>query len=100
RLAVEADVARIRPVHAGDEIEERRLPRAVRPDDAHDLALVDMDVELLDALQAAKALRDSVQLEERGSHQTISTREVPSSPCGRAFINTIRITPIRMSRVM
>ena len=34
------------------------------------------------------------------AHQTISTRAWPSSPWGRAFISTIRITPIMIRRVM
>ncbi len=47
--ALEHDVALDRLVDAGDEVEERRLAGAVRPDHAHDLALVDMQVEAVDA---------------------------------------------------
>jgi hypothetical protein len=96
RLVLEEDVAVVRPVHAGDEVEERRLAGAVRADDADDLTLGDVQVEILDHGEPAEALRDVPQLE----HQTISTRDVPSSPCGRAFMRTMRMTPIRMSRVM
>jgi hypothetical protein len=39
---VENDVARIRAVNAGDQVEDRGLAGPVRTDDAHDLALVDM----------------------------------------------------------
>ena len=99
RLALEPDVAGVGLVDAGDEVEERRLAGAVRPDHADDLALVDVQVELVDAREPAEALRDALELEQR-RHQTISTRDVPSSPCGRAFISTIRITPMRISRVM
>ena len=43
----------------------------------------------------------AAQVEEaRLGHQAISTRLAPTSPCGRAFISTIRITPIMISRVM
>ena len=45
-LAVERDVALVRPVDAGDQVEERRLAGAVRPDHADDLALVDVQVEV------------------------------------------------------
>src|SRR6185312_13104091 len=98
-LALEPDVARVGLVHAGHEIEERRLARAVRPDHADDLPLVDVQVEPVDAHEPTEALRDAVELEQR-RHQTISTRAEPNSPCGRAFMSTMRMTPIRMSRVM
>ena len=62
--------------------------------------LVDVQVELVDAREPAEAHRDALQLEQALGHQAISTRRAPTSPCGRTFISTIRITPIRISRVM
>ena len=96
--ALEQHLALVGPVDTGDQVEQRRLARAVRPDHADDLALVDVQVEVGDHVQAAERLRDSLELEQR-RHQTISTRVVPSRPCGRAFINTIRIAPISSRRV-
>ena len=99
-LAGEADVARVRRVHAGHQVEERRLAGAVRADHAEDLVLVDVQVELVDAREPAEAHRDALQLEQALGHQAISTRRAPTSPCGRTFMSTIRITPIRISLVM
>ena len=89
----------VRRVDAGDEVEERRLAGAVRPDHAHDLALVDVQVELVDAREPAEALRDACSSSSRSAIRRSPPARVPSSPCGRAFISTIRITPIRISRV-
>ena len=71
---------RVRRVDAGDEVEERRLAGAVRADHADDLALVDVQVELVDAREPAEALRDALQLEQPLGHQTISTRARAEQP--------------------
>ena len=63
--ALEQDVALVGLVDAGDQVEERRLAGAVRADHADDLALVDVQVELGDDLQAAERERDAAQLEQR-----------------------------------
>ena len=97
-LAREDDVALRRLVDAGDEVEERRLAGAVRADHADDLALVDVEVEPGDDLQAAERHRHLPELQEllRGRHQTISTRFSPSRPCGRATIIATRSAPSTM----
>src|SRR6185437_13318404 len=92
RLPLEANVPGVGLVDARHEVEQRRLARAVRPDHADDLALVDVQVEPVDAREAAEVLRHALDLEQPG-HQTISTRALPSNPCGRAFMSTMRITP-------
>ena len=95
----------IRPVDAGDQVEERRLARAVRADHADDLALVDVQVEPVDHLQAAERLRDPLQLQELGTGRfgyaghTISTLDVPSSPCGRQLMSVISRAPRSRIRV-
>ena len=94
--AVERDVALVGPVDAGDQVEERRLAGAVRADHRDDLALVDVQVEPVDDLQAAERERDALQLQKR--HQTISTRRSPSRPFGRRIISAIRIRPSTMYR--
>src|SRR5207253_10475657 len=96
RLAVEENVSRSRPVDAGDEVEERRLAGAVRTDHAHDLALVDVQVEIGDDVQAPEVHRQLLQLQQA---HTISTLAVPSSPCGRMFISPISSAPNSTSRV-
>ena len=100
RGPVEEDLAAVGAVDAGDQVEERRLAGAVRADHADDLALVDVQVEPVDHLQAAEGLRDPLQLEDaEAAAQTISTLEVPSSPCGRQLISTIRSAPRSRIRV-
>ena len=51
-------------VDARDEVEQRRLAGAVRADHADDLALVDVQVEVVDHLEAAERHRDALQLEQ------------------------------------
>ena len=69
-------------VDAGDQVEERRLAGAVRPDHADDLALVDVQVEVVDHLQAAERHRDPRQLEQPA--HTISTLDVRAAPAAAA----------------
>ena len=68
RPPLEQDLARVGAVDAGDQVEERRLARAVRPDHADDLALVHMEVELRDDAEAAEGERDRTQLQEFARH--------------------------------
>src|SRR5207249_3458283 len=58
RAAVQPDVARVRPGEAGDDVEEGRLPRAVRPDDADDLPRRHREADVGVGHDAAEALRD------------------------------------------
>ena len=98
RLPLEDDLAAVRRVDAGDQVEERRLAGAVRPDDADDLTFVHDEVEAVDAGQAAERLGQARHLEQRLWHQTISTRCFPNKPCGRTAISATSIAPIRMNR--
>src|SRR4029079_8403210 len=98
-LTREPDVALGRLVDAGDEVEQRRLARAVRPDHAHDLALVDVEVELRHARETAERHRDLLEFEQRCAGHTISTRRSPRSPAGRAIIVAMRISPSTTYRV-
>ena len=51
---VELDAARVAD-EAGDRVDERRLAGAVRPDQADELALLDVDVDVVDGAHAAEA---------------------------------------------
>src|SRR5215468_6026099 len=55
RLAGEPRGARVRREHAVQHVEERRLARAIRPDDPDDLALGDRETYLTHRLQATEA---------------------------------------------
>ena len=54
--ASKEDLSRRRLEKPGDEVEQRRLARAVRPDDAEDLPFPDVKVEPVDRVHAAEAL--------------------------------------------
>ena len=63
-LALEGDAARRRLIDARQHVEGRRLARAVRPDEADELAAVQMDVEIRDGLKAAEYFRDILGAQE------------------------------------
>ena len=56
--------ARGRLEKPGDEVEKRRLARAVRPDDAEDLSFPDAKVEPVDRVHAAEALLELTGLKQ------------------------------------
>ena len=61
----ETDRARRRRMDAGQDIEERRLARAVRADDADDLARIDIEIDGLQRVQAAEILAQPAHLQQR-----------------------------------
>ena len=63
-LTVEGDLAGVRPVEPGDQIEERGLAGAVRPDQACDLAALDAERDVIDGDDTAKAPRHVLEREE------------------------------------
>ena len=65
RLAVELDLALVDVVEPGDAVEERRLPGAVRSDDADDGSFVDLEVELVDREEPAEPLGDGSRATRR-----------------------------------
>ena len=76
-LAVDADLAAVDRLERVDAAQQRRLAAARRPDQAHDLVLVDVEVDALSTSFVAEPLVDVAELEE-GRH---CARIVPS---GRA----------------
>src|SRR5439155_6636130 len=74
-LTVEDHASPGRLVHAGDHVEERRLPGPVRPDQAHDAAGGDDEVDVVDSDQSAELLPEGDGLEERlGGHALLHRR--------------------------
>jgi hypothetical protein len=63
-LALEEDVARVDRVDAGDAFDEGRLAGAVVADESHDLAARYVEVDLVQSLHGAEALRDALQLQD------------------------------------
>src|SRR5690606_3828506 len=62
---VEADTTAIGTQRAGDHAEERRLAGPVRPDDAKDLARFDGERNVRHGPEAAEALGEAVDFEQR-----------------------------------
>jgi hypothetical protein len=60
---VQADTAMRRPLQPDDDLQERALAGSVGTDDGDDLALVDPERDAGDGWEAAKALRDRINLE-------------------------------------
>ena len=63
-LAVEGDRARERAVDPAEAVEHRRLAGAVRPDEAHDLALVDREAQTVERDDAPEADRHVTYIEQ------------------------------------
>ena len=81
--AREPDCALGRLVHAGHDVEHRRLAGAVGPDQREDLALVDVEVELGDGDHAAEADREARRSSTRPPGRPARRRSAAggSRPC-------------------
>jgi hypothetical protein len=64
-LAAEPNLAGIGSLVARDQIDGGRFPSAVRPDQTQDLAGKELEAQLADSLQSAKALGDSIDRQDR-----------------------------------
>ena len=73
-VAVEAHLTRARLKLAEDAVEQRRLARAVRADDAEDLALVHVERHAFDRVNAAELLGEIADFEH--SHHATFTSAV------------------------
>src|SRR3990172_3513032 len=117
-VAVEEDLAGLRLVETGDTVEEGRLARAVRADDAVDGAFLDFQIKVVDGSQAAEAFGDLASGQDRG-HGVVSQEAGADSgatslaaaswnsrlwvasgqkPSGRVSIITISSAPYMSSR--
>lgn len=67
--AEEMDAAAGRAQRAGQNVEERALAGAVRPDDAAELLLADRQVQSFEGLQPSEADADIFGLEQDVAHQ-------------------------------
>ena len=81
-LAVHADGARVRPVDAGDDLDERGLAGAVLAHQGVDLAGGDREVHVLQRPDARELLADALELEQRCHAVLAHSSCVPSSPSG------------------
>jgi hypothetical protein len=101
-LACEHDPAGGRRVDAVDQVEQRRLARAIRADDRVDLALRDREVELRHGGDAAEALGQALDREEGRAQghlrpaDFMAAASVGTRPRGMKIITRIRIAPSTM----
>src|SRR5438094_147025 len=72
-LAGEGDLARIRAVQAGDQVEERRLAGAVRADQPGNLALLDRERDVVDGDDASEPLREVLDREQSHGGRTLES---------------------------
>ena len=64
RVPRNADLSLGDVVHAADQVEERGLPGAVRPDDRVDFALGDVDGNIVESAKPVKIFYDITYLED------------------------------------
>ena len=76
---------------AGQAVEEGRLARAVGPDQAEDVALLDRDRRVVDRLEGAERLDDVLRLNQHGV--TLRRSSSDSSPLGRKRAMITMIAP-------
>src|SRR6185312_8043862 len=81
-LVLEPDVARRRRHEAGDQVEERRLARAIRTDHRAKLAFVHRERDVLHRLQLAEVAADMTQAEQ-------GRVDVPGRPRAAHFISSL-----------
>ena len=75
---------------AEDAVEQRRLARAVRPDQAEDLAFAHVEGNAVHGADAAECFVQSIDFENGGHRTSFLARSAsPSSPDGQNAISTI-----------
>ena len=79
-------------VDARDHVEDRRLARAVRADEAVDVAFRDGERRLVHRAQAAERLADRTHFEQR-AHSLSLFASVGQMPCGRNITTARSTTP-------
>src|SRR5437588_850942 len=102
-------------VDPGDHVEERRLARSVRPDEAEDLALPDDEIDVVERAETPEHLRDPGGLQD-GAHRACSwtsytdasrvspppssraRRRLGISPCGRRIMTMMITSPNTRNR--
>ena len=91
RVVVEIDRPCVRPDDAGDAVEERGLARAVGPDEAEDLAAVQVQRHAIESDDAAKPHGQVAHAEHR--HATFTLRPPTAPAADRACRTRLRRSP-------
>ena len=80
--AVEQDAARGRPLEAGEHPQQRGLAAARRPEQREELALVDVERQVVDGGEVAEPLGDVLEAHDIGALRRIVPRR--EAHCGAA----------------
>jgi hypothetical protein len=84
-LAVDLDLTTGRRELAEDAVEERGFAAAVRADQAEDLALLHVEADAIDGLDATKTLLDLADFEDRG-HGAVSSLDLATARSAEAAL--------------
>src|SRR6185369_16691036 len=92
------DLAGGRNQQSGEQIHQRRLAGAVRPDDRNDLPLVNRHGDLRKRAEHAKGFADVAGLQQDAHAGLLATSRLssaakPAMPCGKAMTISARIAP-------
>jgi hypothetical protein len=92
RLATEEELALVGLVDAGQQLHQRRLAGAVLADQREHLAGAQVEVHVLERLDAGEALGDALDMEQELGHQPVTT------PLRRITLPYVRVSPVRTIR--
>src|SRR5262249_6005840 len=92
RRAVEAHAALLVVQGAADAIDQGRLARAVRADQAEPLARLDFEVDVLQRGETAEALAQPLDVQQRG--QGCRLLNSPTMPCGARITKPTSRRPV------
>ena len=101
-LPIKPDVAPVRPVEPGNEIEQGGLAGAVRADDADQFAFGEVEINVVDRGEPAEAPCQSTQRKQgrmagdcrvRAVSDLRTHQMVPNRPCGRNRTSNKRTMP-------
>ena len=94
--ALEDHAPRRRREQAGDQVEERGLARAVRPDERAELAGVHDQADVAHRPQRAEGAAEPVRLQHGRHARDPSRRAAPTSPPGRKITISTKMTPVKI----
>src|SRR5207249_11762932 len=97
-LTEEPDPPPLRPIEARDEIEQRRLPRSVRPDETDQLVGGDRERDVVDGHDAAEALAQLAECQQGGRAHARRSSDGACRGTSRAPRRRRATAPMRPSR--
>src|ERR1043165_7008316 len=92
-LSLQDDPAFVRLLEPADRVKERRLPRAVRPEQPDDLTRRDADANVVERGEPAETHREIGDLQQRLAHQSLTNSQ--ASPTFKPTMTTAEVIPTR-----